>query len=76
LAVFVNLDVNYVGTAADGAILYVFLGDARRPIDRDHDLIAARITDIIRFVVHGGLLGAAGNNALHEAGIHNSLRTF
>jgi hypothetical protein len=40
------------GPAAHGAILNVLLARSRRWINRDHDLLAAGITDVGGIVVH------------------------
>ena len=51
-AVFVYRHVDHVRTAADRAILDIRLSCAGRSIDGDHDLLAARIAGIARFVNH------------------------
>ncbi len=51
-AVFVNLDVNDVGIAADRAILDVFLTRSRLRIDRHDNLFAEIVTDVGGFFLH------------------------
>ena len=51
-AVVIDLDMNDVRTAANGAVLDIFLAFAFRRIDGDDDFLAARITDVRSFVSH------------------------
>jgi hypothetical protein len=60
----VELDRNHVGAAADGAVLDVLLQFSGRGIERNHDLFAARITNVT---------AVRGNS---RAGAFLSRRTF
>ena len=52
LSVLVKLDVNHVGSAANGAVLDVFLDGSRRQVDGDDDFFTAPITNVACFVFH------------------------
>lgn len=53
LPTLVDLDVNYVRPTADGVVLDILLGRARRCIDGYYDFFAAGIADIARIAPHG-----------------------
>ncbi len=53
LSSVVKLNVDYVRPTADGTVLDIFLGSARRGIDGDHDFFAAGLTHIARIAAHG-----------------------
>lgn len=56
----IDLDVDNIGSAADRAILDVFLTGALRYVERHHDLLTAGIANIAGFVVHGLFLVVNG----------------
>ncbi len=47
-----NVDVNHVGVATHRAVFNVLLAGAGRQINRDYDLLAARIANIARILKH------------------------
>ena len=49
----VKLDVDYVRPTADGAVLDILLGGARRCIDWYHNFFAAAVAHIARIAAHG-----------------------
>ena len=51
-AVGVDFDVNHTGSTADGAVFGVLLRGSFRQIDRDDDLLAARVANVAGFVMH------------------------
>jgi hypothetical protein len=52
LALFVNLNMNHVGTAADGAVFHILLRRTARRINRHDDFFAAVVANVGRLVVH------------------------
>lgn len=52
VAVFVELDVDHVGVTAHGAVLDEFLDAALGVIERNHDLLAAGVTEVADLVAH------------------------
>ena len=53
LPTLVDFDVNYVRPTADGTVLDILLGSARRGIDGYHDFFTAAIAHIARIAFHG-----------------------
>ena len=52
LTVFADLNMNYVGMATDRAVLDIFLARPSCHVERNDDLLAARVADIVGLVVH------------------------
>src|SRR5436190_5785188 len=52
IAALVDLDVNHIRLATDGAVLHVLLAGAARKIDGHDDLLAAEIADVAGLLLH------------------------
>ena len=48
------VDVNHAGVTADGAILDVLLIRSLSQVDGHDDFLAASVTDVTGFILHGG----------------------
>lgn len=57
IAVGLDLDVDHVRPAADGAVLDVLLHMTGGEVDRHDDLLAALAADVSGFVVHAPSIG-------------------
>ena len=66
VAVFADLDANHIRIAADRAAFDVFLARPGREVERDHNLLDARIADVAGLVVHGGFASTALSQLLQH----------
>ena len=54
VSIDINFDVDHAGATADGAVLDVLLARSLRQVDGDDDFLATGVTDVARFILHGG----------------------
>jgi hypothetical protein len=52
VAIVVEFDADYVGMAANGAILDEFMHTTLGEVERYHDLFAARVADVADLIAH------------------------
>lgn len=63
VSVVVKFEADHVWTTADGTVFNILLLLASARIDRDHDFLAARVTEIADFIIHGMALLIEGRRS-------------